>query len=346
MVRAGVGMLLIVTLFLAYQLHGYVAAIDSSLSRLWFVAGIALIGMLLVPWRGAFVAVLIVLMLAQGGIETAKASLQGARTRSYFGIYTVRDYHASKLRTLAHGTTLHGQQSTDKKLECAPMTYYGPGSGVGILLGNAQKLYGPGARIGVVGLGTGTTAAYFQPGEKWRFYEIDPAVLRLSQNGTFTFLTHCAQNPQVDIGDARLELARTAPGSFDILAIDAFSSDAIPLHLLTDEAMGVYLRALSPKGVLLIHISNRYIELEPVLSAVARHRGLTARVRDDNPYDRELLTPSSWVLLTRDPDQPKALAAARPDAPWTPLQPPAPQVWTDDHASILPYIRWQTMMGR
>ncbi|MBV1690001.1 hypothetical protein KRR38_20515 [Novosphingobium sp. G106] len=345
MARAGVVMLLLVSLFLAFKVHEYIAATDSSLSRLWFVGGIALIGMLLVPWRAAFVTLLVVLMFAQGGIETVKASLEGARTRSYFGIYTVRNYEASRLRTLAHGTTLHGQQSLDKKLECAPMTYYGAGSGVGVLLGNAQMLYGREARIGVVGLGTGTTAAYFQPGEKWRFYEIDPAVLRLSLNGTFTYLTHCAQNPQVEIGDARLELGKTAPGSFDILAVDAFSSDAIPLHLLTDEAVGVYLRALSPKGVLLIHISNRYIELEPVLSAIAKHRGLTARVRDDNPYDRNLLTPSSWVLLTRDPTQLKALAAARPDAPWTPLQPPAPRVWTDDHASILPYILWHNLLG-
>lgn len=345
MVRAAVVVLLIVMLFLAFKVHEYIAATDSSLSRLWFVGGIAVIGMLLVPWRAAFAAVLLALMIAQGGIETAKASLIGARTRSYFGIYTVRDYHASKLRTLAHGTTLHGQQSLDKKLECAPMTYYGSGSGAGILLGNAQKLFGREARVGVVGLGTGTLAAYFQPGEKWRFYEIDPAVLRLSLNGTFTFLTHCAQNPQVQIGDARLELGKTPPNSFDILAIDAFSSDAIPLHLLTDEAVGVYLRALSPKGVLLIHISNRYIELEPVLSAIAKHRGLTARVRDDNPYDRNLLTPSSWVLLTRDPAQLKALAAARPDTPWTPLQPPAQRVWTDDHASILPFILWQNLMG-
>jgi hypothetical protein len=344
MARVAVAVLLIVAAFLAYQLHRLMLLGDPTSTLLWFAGGIVLIGMLVVPWRGAFVAVLLMLMLAQGGIETAQASLQGARTRSYFGIYTVRDYGSSNLRTLAHGTTLHGQQSTAKALECAPMTYYGSGSGAGIVLGNAQKLYGREARIGVVGLGTGTTAAYFQPGEKWRFYEIDPAVLRFSLNGTFTFLTHCAQSPQVVIGDARLELGKTAPGSFDILAIDAFSSDAIPLHLLTDEAVGVYLRALSPKGVLLIHISNRFIELEPVLSAIVRHRGLTAMVRDDNPYDRTLLTPSSWVLLTRDPAQLKALAAARPDAPWAKLQPPAPRVWTDDHASILPYIRWPNLM--
>jgi hypothetical protein len=146
------------------------------------------------------------------------------------------------------------------------------------------------------------------------------------------------------LGDARIELAKARPGSFDVLAVDAFSSDAIPLHLITDEAVGVYLRALSPRGVLLIHISNRYIKLEPVLAAIARHRGLTALVREDNPRDRELASPSSWVILTRDPGQLRALAAARPDAPLTKLDPPKGPIWTDDHASIMPYIRWENVV--
>lgn len=342
--RLAVALLLIVAAFLAYQLYGYTMMAEPSPTRLLYTAGVVVVGLFLVPWRAAFVALLVMLMIAQGGYETAQASLEGARTRSYFGIYTVRDYETMKLRTLAHGTTLHGQQSTDASLECAPMTYYGAGSGVGIAMGNAQALFGKGARIGVVGLGTGTLAAYYQPGETWRFYEIDPAVLDLSRDGTFTYLSRCAQGAQVAIGDARIELAKATPGGFDVLAVDAFSSDAIPLHLLTDEAVGVYMRALSAKGVLLIHISNRYIELEPVLAAIARHRGLTAMVRDDNPQDHTLLTPSSWVLLTRDPGQLRALAAARPDAPWSKLKPPAPHVWTDDHASILPYIRWENLM--
>jgi hypothetical protein len=343
--RIGAGVLVLTALFLAFRLLDLASVADPPLTRLWFTAGITLIGLLLVPWRLAFVTVLLLLMLAQGGIETASASLIGARTRSYFGIYTVRNYRSLHLRTLAHGTTLHGQQSTRKAFECAPMTYYGPGSGAAITLTNAQKLFGREARIGVVGLGAGTLAAYYEPGEHWRFYEIDPAVLNLSLSRTFTYLTDCAHRPQVELGDARLELGKAPPGSFDVIAVDAFSSDAIPLHLLTDEAFGVYLRALSPRGVLLFHISNRYIELEPVLSAVASRRGLTARLRDDNPEDRTLLTPSSWVLLTRDPSQLKALAEARPDAPWTQLMPPAPHVWTDDHASILPFIRWANLMG-
>ncbi|MDR2857096.1 MAG: hypothetical protein LBV50_04530 [Novosphingobium sp.] len=346
MARVAVAVLFLVAVFLAIRLLDDTLQAELPLSRLWFTGGIVVIGLLVVPWRAAFVAVLVLLMFAQGGVETARASFQGARTRSYFGIYTVRDYPSLHLRTLAHGTTLHGQQSTDRAAECMPMTYYGPGSGAAIALTNARKLFGGNARVGVVGLGTGTLAAFYQPGEHWRFYEIDPAVLKLSLNRTFTYLTDCAHRPEVALGDARVELARAAPGSLDVLAVDAFSSDAIPLHLLTDEAIGVYLRALSPGGLLLIHISNRYIELEPVLAAVAKHRGLTAAVRDDNPHDRTVLTASSWVLMTRDPGQLKVLAAARPDAPWTKLMAPAPHVWTDDHASILPYIRWANLVGK
>jgi SAM-dependent methyltransferase len=342
--RLAVAVLLIIAVFLSWQLYGYSRLAEPSPMKLVYTFGIVMIGMALIPWRAAFVALLVMLMFAQGGIETASASLDGARTRSYFGIYTVRDYPANKIRTLAHGTTLHGQQSLDKALECAPMTYYGPGSGVGIALGNVRELYGPSARIGVVGLGTGTLAAYAQPGERWRFYEIDPAMLRYSLDGTFTYLTRCAQRPQVALGDARLELAKAPPGSFDVLAVDAFSSDAIPLHLLTDEAVAVYMRALAPKGLLLIHISNRYIDLQPVLAAIAKHQGLVAMVREDNPADRNLLTPSSWVLLTRDAHKYNELAAARIDAPWDRLAPPASQLWTDDHASILPYIRWNNLM--
>jgi len=196
----------------------------------------------------------------------------------------------------------------------------------------------------VVGLGTGTLAAYSQPGEQWRFFEIDPTVAHLSRDLVFTYLTDCAPKARVVLGDARLKLAEVAPGSLDILAIDAFSSDAIPLHLLTDEAIGVYLNALSPRGLLVVHISNRYIELEPVLAAIARHRGLSAMIRDDNPQDRTFVTPSSWVVLTRDPAQLKALAATRPDAPLTELKAPAPRLWTDDHASILPYVRWDNVL--
>ena len=148
------------------------------------------------------------------------------------------------------------------------------------------------------------------------------------------------------IGDARLELAKAQPASLDVLAIDAFSSDAIPLHLLTNEAFEVYLRALAADGLLVIHISNRFIELEPVLAAAARRHGLYAEVRDDNPADRVLYTPSSWVVLARSPARLARVKALAPDKPFNPLLPPAEQPWTDDHASILPYVRWHNLMGK
>jgi hypothetical protein len=346
MARLGLIVLLGFATFLAWQLYGVEQQAEPGQARTWLILGLTLCGMLLAPWRAAFLLVLAMLMLALGGVETLEASRDGLRTRSYFGIYTVRDFPARKLRTLAHGTTLHGEQSRDPALRRTPLTYYGPGSGVGIPLSKLDLLFGPHARVGVVGLGTGTLACYHKQGQDWRFFEIDPAVLQLSRNGTFTYLADCAPDARVLLGDARLKLAAAPKGSFDLLAIDAFSSDAIPLHLLTDEAFGIYLDVLSETGLLLIHISNRYIELEPVLSAEARKRGLVVSVRDDTPSKETLLSPSSWVLLTRDPAQMRKVRAIAPDLAWSALKPPAPRVWTDDHASVLPYVRWRNMLGQ
>ena len=344
MARIGAVVLLACAAFLAWHLRDVALQENPGAAKFLLTAGLSLIGLMLVPWRWMFVSVLAMLLLAQGGLATITTSLEGARTRSYFGIYTVRSSPYTKLRTLTHGTTLHGQQSTDPARSREPMTYYGPNSGIGIALAQAQPLFGQAAHIGVIGLGTGTLACYHRTGEVWRFYEIDPAVLHFSRNGTFTYISQCAPDAQVVIGDARIEVAKVAPGSFDVLAVDAFSSDAIPLHLLTDEAMGVYLRALSPRGVLMIHISNRFIELEPVLAAAAWSRALAAAVRDDNPPDHAYQTPSSWVALSRDKAQLDALAKARPDAEWRPLLAPAEHLWTDDHASILPYVRWRHLL--
>ena len=308
------------------------------------LGGAVLCGFLLAASRPLFLAVLAGLMLAQGGIETIETTRDGLRTRSYFGIYTVRDYKDFKLRTLAHGTTLHGEQSLDPERALLPLTYYGPGSGAGLVFGNSEALFGPRARVGVVGLGTGTLACYHRPGQVWRFFEIDPAVLALSQDGTFTYMRDCAPAAQTVIGDARLELARYRPGSFDLLAIDAFSSDAIPLHLLTDEAFGVYEAALDPRGVLLVHISNRYIELEPVIAALAKRRGLSVAIRDDNP-NADRLVASSWVILTRNPERLKEIGEIDRNLKLRPLLPAAPRVWTDDYASILPFVRWQNLVA-
>jgi spermidine synthase len=144
----------------------------------------------------------------------------------------------------------------------------------------------------------------------------------------------------VVIGDARLKLAEAEASSFDILVVDAFSSDAIPLHLLTEEAHEVYFRALAPDGLLLVHISNRFVDLEPVLAALARERGLAAALRVDKPSEPDL-SASHWIALSRDARTLEALTAPHERA-WVPLGPPAEDVWRDDFASTLPHLTWRT----
>lgn len=313
---------------------------------IWVWAGaLALCGLGLAMWRWLYLPLLVATMLALGGTYTVLDSWQGARSRSYFGIYTLRDYPEQHLRTLAHGTTLHGQQYTDARRDL-PGTYYGPSSGVGIVLAHAPRLAGPAARIGVVGLGAGTLACFAKPGQHWRFFEIDPAVLAFSTSRRFTYLADCAPGAQVVLGDARLELAKVPPGSLDLLVIDAFTSDAIPLHLLTREAFGVYFRTLAPEGLLLVHISNRHVDLAPVLGAIARSQGLAAALRRDNPEDRETFTPSSWVLFARSPVALDKVRSLAPQAAWEPLPITSTHPWTDDHASVLPHVRWSSLVSR
>ena len=179
MARIGAVVVAGVAILLAWQLLAVTSLDDPGQAKGWLVMGLALTGILLTPWRPLYLLVLALLMLAQGGVQTAYASLDGARTRSYFGIYTVRDYADLKLRTLAHGTTLHGQQSLDPARKHEPLTYYGKGSGIGLALMAAPQIFGDKARVGIVGLGTGTLACYHRPGQAWHYFEIDPAVLEL-----------------------------------------------------------------------------------------------------------------------------------------------------------------------
>lgn len=299
------------------------------------------LALLVVRWRGAYAAILALAMLALGGMDALRTTLAGDRSRSYFGIYTVREM-GDTARTLAHGTTLHGIQLKAPGRELEPTSYYGRTSGIGLALGAGDALLGPNADVGIVGLGVGTLACYRRPGQRWTFYEIDPAVLAYSRTGRFTFIERCTPDARMVIGDARLELAKAAPGTYDLLAIDAFSSDAVPLHLLTDEAFKVYLGALAPDGLLLVHISNRYVDLAPAIGAAARANGLAAIKRRDR-RTQPSQTASLWVALARDPQRLEALQAASA-AEWKPLDTSREQVWTDDYASILPDLNWSKFL--
>ena len=343
--RAALGGLILAGCVLTWQLYEANLYVESRPLRWPLTAAATVIGLALVPWRAAALALLLSVMLAQGGYDTIVDSRAGLRTRSYFGVYTVRTYPRDRLRTMLHGTTLHGEQSTDPMRRRIPLAYYGPQSGAAIVFGNARDLLGPHARVGVLGLGTGTLACFAQGDQPWTIFEIDPAVLKLSRNGTFTYLPLCAPQAKVALGDARLELTKIPRGSFDLLAIDAFSSDSVPMHLFTQEAFGVYLDALSPHGVMMVHISNNFIDLEPALAAELKARGLAAALRDDNPQRDTDYWATSWVAVSRDPAQIARIKALDPDSPWRPLGPPAPAVWRDDYASFLPYITWHNFLG-
>ncbi|HEY0597962.1 fused MFS/spermidine synthase [Sphingopyxis sp.] len=314
-------------------------------------------GLLVIGWRWAFVSVLMLLMIGAGGWDTIQESFTGARVRSYFGVYTVTDYPASNQRRLAHGTTLHGLQRTDAAHRRDPTTYYGHQSGVGLTLDKAGALAGPNASIGIVGLGAGTLACYRKPGQQWTIFEIDPVMVEIARDpAKFTFLSDCAGDTPIVIGDARLQIAQQPPGRLDILVIDAFSSDAIPLHLLTKEAIGIYQRALKPDGILLIHISNRFFGLEPVLAEEARARGWASAIRmDPGPIGDDYgdLTGSNWVALTATPERLRQLTGgirprtdASKDGAWVPLEArPHFERWTDDYASTLPVLLWDHIFG-
>lgn len=356
-VRMAVVLLVAIAAFASWRMvGGWSGRLDDDVAIWGF--GIFAIGLLVISWRWAYVTILALLMVGVGGWNTVQESFTGDRVRSYFGVYTVTNYPGQKQRRLAHGTTLHGLQRTDPAHRREPTTYYGPKSGVGLTLAQAEALAGPDAAVGIVGLGAGTLACYRRPGQRWTIFEIDPVMVDIARDPEkFTFLSDCAGDTPIVIGDARLKIAEQPAARFDVLVIDAFSSDAIPLHLLTKEAIGIYQRALKPDGILLIHISNRFFGLEPVLAEEARARGWRAAIRlDPGPVEDGIgdLTASNWVALTTTPQRMRQLTGGlRPrekageDGAWVPLNARAGfERWTDDYASTLPVLMWSNLIGK
>lgn len=249
--------------------------------------------------------------------------------RTFFGVVRVRAKEGPR-HAMFHGNTMHGEQVLDEARRREPMSYYHREGPIGQLLA-AMSGRLAGGRVGVVGLGAGSLAAYAQPGQQWTFFEIDPAVARVaSAPRYFTYLEDCGSGCRVVLGDGRLSVAR-AEGAFDLLILDAFSSDAIPVHLMTREALQIYLSKMSGDGVLAFHVSNRHLDLRPVLAALAADLGLTAYGQIDYVMDRAAdRVSSSWLMMARDPS---ALSALASDARWT--QPrAASDLWTDDYSNV------------
>ncbi len=291
------------------------------------------------PRMGMFVMALCVavgaIFVMQWGERSSVATLSS--TRNFYGTLKVFDYYPSdeedNYHLLLHGATTHGIQFVKPEKSVMPTTYYADSSGVGRAINSLPE---EPRRLGLVGLGTGTLAAYGRKGDYLRIYEINPEVQRIARTH-FKYLEYCQGNVDVIMGDARLmmerELAEKKPQQFDLLALDAFSSDAIPVHLLTKEAFEIYLQELKPDGVLAVHISNRYLNLRPVVENLAAHFGLeVVSVSDDHEPDFWVYA-TTWMLVTKNKDfLGKDRIRDSADTPETNNK--SFPMWTDDFASV------------
>jgi SAM-dependent methyltransferase len=259
------------------------------------------------------------------------------RVRNFYGALRVRDSGPSTefdaTRTLTHGTINHGEQFLNPARRDLATTYYGPNTGVGLAIREKGKEHA--IRVGVIGLGTGTLASYCREGDYFRFYEINPLVLRLAHS-EFTFLGDCKAKLDVAMGDARLSLEKEQPENFDVLAVDAFSSDSIPVHLLTREAMGLYFRHLKPDGILAVHISNRYLDLQPVLLGEVRDAGKVARLVDNDEDDSQDVFSATWVLIANPATGfPPEVLSHSSDLEATRTV----RLWTDDYSNLFQILK-------
>ena len=236
--------------------------------------------------------------------------------------------------TLIHGTIMHGKQYLHPTVKGQATSYYTASSGIGRVLEAMHPRRDP-IRVGVIGLGAGTIATYGSKGDVYRFYDINPGVVAIAQRN-FSFLKDSDATIELALGDARLSLEREAPQQFDVLAIDAFSSDAIPVHLITKEAVAVYLRHMKPDGVIAFHVTNRYLNLVPVVEGIAHELGLEALWIDD-PGEDLMANSSSWVLLSRDPER---LTDPRLTDPSFPMPTRRDwRVWTDDFNNLVQVLK-------
>jgi SAM-dependent methyltransferase len=290
----------------------------------------------LAPLLAAGAAVAMAGILALAAVKLLHSRIDGART--FYGLYTVKD--EGGLRLFQHGSTVHGVERRAAEARGEPLLYYHRGSPVGRVLTAFPRR----EQVAVVGLGIGSLAAYGRAGERWDFYELDPEVERLAR-GHFTLLGRSAAAVRVITGDARLRLQEAGDHAYDVIILDAFSSDFVPTHLLTREALGLYLRKLRPGGLLLFHISSRLFDLAPVLTRLGAALGLRCAVSGSESLSDEAMalgqSPSRWFALTASPEQTRWLEE---HLGWREVQASEDlltrRVWTDDYVNLLQALRW------
>ena len=262
--------------------------------------------------------------------------------RSFFGVVRVLDGQEEGLRQLQHGTTLHGatlladMRGTNARPE--PLTYYGEQGGLSIAIAAArQNFEGKLPYSGVIGVGAGSLACRFNAGEKLDFYEIDPSVVRIAEDpGLFRFLSSCGQDTRMIIGDGRIEVADVKPGKYNLLVVDAFSSDSIPVHLMTREAVELFMSKIAPDGYLVMHISNNHLELSSVIASIGKSLGFAVKVGDFSPEKgpgaRSYETHSIVAVLARSDE---AFGHLRADQRWKAADPGVTKPWTDGYSDVL-----------
>ncbi|MCF2970226.1 fused MFS/spermidine synthase [Synechococcus sp. Nb3U1] len=282
----------------------------------------------------------LVLLLGQPWLKLGLEVIHAERNALGLNRIVEHQNEVGSFRSLLHGTTLHGTEQLDTE-PAEPLTYFARSGPVGqVFTAFRTQVTDPAPEIAVLGLGIGTLAAYAQAGDRWTFFELDPAVEQLART-YFSYLDGYLgeAEPTVILGDARLSLGRIPDSRYDLMVMDAFSSDAVPVHLLTQEALALYLAKLKPQGWLLFNITNRHLDLAPVLAGLAGQLHLQAwqqAQRDLSEAQRQAgLAPSHWVLMAKD------LAEFKGRDPWQPLLPqPSDPIWRDDFSNLLQVIRW------
>ena len=287
-------------------------------------------------FRRPFIFALSLAALMFASIPYLNASVETLTTeRNFFGVWRVTTSPTEDFRRLYHGSTVHGVQMKDEARKCVPTSYYhrtGP-------LGEVFDVYNSkpaNLPVAATGLGAGTIGTYSLSGQQWDFYDIDPAIVRIaSEPSYFTFISDCTKGSyRMILGDARLKLREAPAGKYGLLIMDAFSSDSVPAHLLTSEAMDLYLSKLAGDGMLAFHISNRYLNLEPLLSGLSKRAALSAFIRRDMERGMNGKYPSVWVVMARND---AALGSIASDSRWNRVQ--GDIVWTDDFSNILSLLK-------
>ncbi|HRK20635.1 MAG TPA: fused MFS/spermidine synthase, partial [Fimbriimonadaceae bacterium] len=265
--------------------------------------------------------------------------------RSFFGVTRIESSNAGRFTDIFHGTTLHGMQSTEPENRMKPVSYYFPSGPIGVVLTHMERPVG--ANMAVIGLGSGTLATYGRPSEKWTYFEIDPVVEKVARDPRFfTYLRDSQAEVKVVLGDARMSL-RDSTDQYDCIMLDAYSSDAVPIHLITKEALALYMKHLKPKGILMFHISNKHLDLEPVVHELARDAGLNAmgwRDTSITPEERsQRKVGSDWIMVYRSGANVSRILEL---GDWKPTKAhPGVGLWTDDFSSIWTIYNTQRIGG-